>query len=372
MKIGFLINPVAGMGGKVALKGTDGEETLRRALELGAVPMAAERASSAVKEFASLSYSGHKFFAPSGKMGADLLCSYGFDVESVYASPSHTTSNDTKNAVSAIISHNVDLIIFAGGDGTARDVCSVVGTKVPVVGIPAGVKIHSGVYAKRPKDAGKLIFSVLSGNVTRYIETEVVDIDEEAFRNNIVTARLYGYMIVPDDTRFMQERKSGGGAGNKSDTLDLAAYTISQMKQGHLYLIGSGTTTAAVTERLGIDGTLLGVDAVSNGELIAKDMTESDIKKLLLAYDESERHLIITVIGGQGHIFGRGNQQLSPDVIRMIPKTNIMVIATPMKMSQLFAKPLLADTGDASLDEDLKGYIPVTTGIGRSIMTKVE
>ena len=114
------------------------------------------------------------------------------------------------------------------------------------------------------------------------------------------------------------------------------------------------------------------VDAVSNGELIAKDMTESDIKKLLLAYDESERHLIITVIGGQGHIFGRGNQQLSPDVIRMIPKTNIMVIATPMKMSQLFAKPLLADTGDASLDDDLKGYIPVTTGIGRSIMTKVE
>ena len=372
MKIGCLINPVAGMGGKVALKGTDGEETLRRALELGAVPMASERASSAVKEFASLSCSGHKFFAPSGKMGADLLRSYGFDVEPVYTAPSHTTSDDTKNAVSAIISHDVDLIIFAGGDGTARDVCSVAGTKVPAVGIPAGVKIHSGVYAKRPKDAGKLIFSVLSGNVTRYIETEVVDIDEEAFRNNIVTARLYGYMIVPDDTRFMQERKSGGGAGNKSDTLDLAAYTISQMKQDHMYLIGSGTTTAAVTERLGIDGTLLGVDAVSNGELIAKDMTESDIKKLLLSYDESKRHLIITVIGGQGHIFGRGNQQLSPDVIRMIPKTNIMVIATPIKMSQLFAKPLLADTGDASLDEDLKGYIPVTTGIGRSIMTKVE
>ncbi len=370
MKIGFLINPVAGMGGKVALKGTDGEETLRRALELGAVPLAGERAAEAVREFAE-NAADCRFYSPSGAMGADLLESYGLETELLFAPSTHTTSADTKRAAEMMLTRGVGLIVFAGGDGTARDVCSVVGESVPVVGIPAGVKIHSGVYAKRPKAAGMLINNLLLGKVRRFSVAEVVDIDEEAFRDDIVQARLYGYMKVPDDREFMQDRKSGGSGGYSEEAANLAAFTALSMKPGTLYLVGSGSTTKQLMDRLGLDCTLLGVDAVLDRKLVGKDLTEAEIKEILSSVERKKRALIITVIGGQGHIFGRGNQQLSPAVIRMIPKENIMVIATPAKMAQLFGKSLIADTGDSALDRELAGYLPVVTGYARKMMVKV-
>lgn len=370
MKIGFLINPVAGMGGKVALKGTDGEETLRRALELGAVPRAGDRAAEAVREFAAAA-ADCRFFSPSGAMGADLLRSFGLETELLFESAAHTTSDDTKRAAEMMCGRGVDLIVFAGGDGTARDICSVVGERIPVVGIPAGVKIHSGVYAKRPKAAGMLISNLLLGKVRRFVVTEVMDIDEDAFRDDIVRARLYGYMKVPDDREFMQDRKSGGRGGSSEDAANLAAYAALSMESGTLYLVGSGSTTKQLMDRLGLECTLLGVDAVRDGKLVGKDLTEAQIKELLSPVEREKRALIITVIGGQGHIFGRGNQQLSPDVIRMIPKENIMIIATPAKMAQLFGKSLIADTGDSELDKELAGYMPVVTGHARKMMVKV-
>ncbi|MCI5865233.1 ATP-NAD kinase family protein [Cloacibacillus porcorum] len=370
MKIGFLINPVAGMGGKVALKGTDGEETLRRALELGAVPMAGTRAEEAVKEFAE-NAGDCRFYSPSGGMGADLLKSYGLETELLFDPSTHTTPADTKRAAEMMLERGVGLVVFAGGDGTARDICSVIGERLPVVGIPAGVKIHSGVYAKRPKDAGLLINNFLLGKVKRFTTAEVVDIDEDAFRDNIVRARLYGYMMIPDDREFMQDRKSGGSGGSTEEAANLAAFMALSMKPGVIYLIGSGSTTKQLTDRLGLDGTLLGVDAVRDGKLIGKDLTEAGIKEILSGVERNKRVLIITVIGGQGHIFGRGNQQLSPEVIRMIPKENITVIATPAKMAQLFGKSLIADTGDCALDRELSGYIPVVTGHARKMMAKV-
>lgn len=370
MKVGFLINPVAGMGGSVALKGTDGEETLRRARELGAVPRANLRAETAVGEFAEAS-SGHVFLAPSGEMGAGLLKKYGLCVSVVRTVSEKTAAEDTKQAAAEMLSAGAELIIFAGGDGTARDVCSVVSDKIPVIGIPAGVKIHSGVYAKRPKDAGMLIRSFLLGKIKRFSLAEVEDIDEEAFRENIVRAKLYGYMKVPDDREFMQERKSGGQSKEADSALNLAAYVISAMRHDELYLIGSGSTTASITQSLGIGGTLLGVDAVVNKELRSGDLTERGVITQLEKFEREKRHLVVTVIGGQGYIFGRGNQQLSPEALRMIPKENIMVIATERKMSQLFGRALLVDTGDTELDEKFKGYIPVITGINKRIMAKI-
>ena len=370
MKIGFLINPVAGMGGRVALKGTDGEDTLRRALELGAVPMAGVRAGEAVKEFAA-SAGGCRFYSPSGAMGADLLRSCGIETELLFDPSERTTPADTKRAAEMMLALGVGLVVFAGGDGTARDICSVIGESIPVIGIPAGVKIHSGVYAKRPRDAGMLVNKLLLGRVKRFAAAEVVDIDEEAFRDNVVRARLYGYMRIPDDREFMQDRKSGGSGGSAEEAANLAAFAALSMKPDTLYLRGSGSTTKQLTDRLGLDGTLLGVDAVMNGKLAGKDLTEAGIKELLSSVESSRRSLIITVIGGQGHIFGRGNQQLSPEVIRMIPRENIMVIATPAKMAQLFGKSLIADTGDSSLDEELRGYLPVITGHARKMMAKV-
>ena len=370
MKIGFLVNPIAGMGGSVALKGTDGEETLRRALELGAVPKAGERASEAVRQFADAAGNA-EFIAPSGSMGADILRRYGIGCAALFETEGETHAADTRRATRMMADMGADLIIFAGGDGTARDVCAEIADTLPVVGIPAGVKIHSGVYAKKPKAAGMLIKNFLLGKVRRFVTAEVEDIDEEAFRDNIVRARLYGYMKVPDDREFMQERKSGGGAGSAEEAADLAAYLALSMKQDTIYLIGSGSTTMQLTKRLGVDGTLLGVDAVKNGALIAKDMTSSDIVKLLSQYPKEKRALIITVIGGQGHIFGRGNQQLSPEALRMIPKENITVAASPSKMAQLFGKSLIADTGDAALDESFKGFIPVVTGHSRRLLCPV-
>lgn len=370
MKIGFLINPVAGMGGSVALKGTDGDETLRRALELGAEPRSGLRAETALHIFADSARS-HTFLCPSGAMGADLLSSYGIEHKVLFETSDKTTSEDTRRAASLMLEEKADLIIFAGGDGTARDVCSAVGGDVPAVGIPAGVKIHSAVYAKKPHDAGMLINNFLLGKVKRFTEAEVMDIDEDAFREGRVCARLYGYMLVPDDNEYMQDRKSGGASGSAEESAELAAGVAASMQPGILYLIGSGSTTRGLLKRLSLEGTLLGVDAVLDGKLVGRDLSEKDIKLLLSGMDREKRALIITVIGGQGHIFGRGNQQLSPDVLRMIPKENIIVMAAPSKMAQLFGKSLIADTGDSTLDEEFKGYIPVVTGHSRRMMMKI-
>ena len=370
MKIGFLVNPVAGMGGKVALKGTDGEDILRRAIELGAVPSANSRAETALVVFRGAA-SDHQFYAPSGEMGGRLLLENGIKPEIVFDHTEKTTADDTRRSVSLMLEAGVKAIVFAGGDGTARDVCSAVGEKVPVIGIPAGVKIHSAVYAKRPKDAGMMVKNLLQGKVKRYVLAEVMDLDENAFRSNIVRAELYGYMKVPDDREFMQDRKSGSSSSDDSERFDIAAYVIKNMRENEIYLIGSGSTTNAIYQTLGKEGTLLGVDAVMNREFAGKDLMESEIKKLLLDHPKEKRHLVITVIGGQGHIFGRGNQQLSPDVIRMITRENIMIIANSSKMSALFGKTLIADTGDPVLDEELKGYFPVVTGFGKKIMAKV-
>ena len=370
MKIGFLINPIAGMGGSVALKGTDGEETLRRALELGALPRSPERARAAVRELAEAP-SEHTFYAPSGIMGADILSEYGIKAEIISLPSSSSKPEDTKRAAEEMKAHGVDLIVFAGGDGTARDICSVIGESIPVIGIPAGVKIHSGVYAKRPCDAGRLTRNFLINKVKRFSVTEVVDIDEEAFRDNIVRARLYGYMNIPDDREYMQERKAGSAGKEAEVTSNLALYIVKEMKPGALYLIGSGSTTSAVTKHMGINGTLLGVDAVSDKQLLGKDLTAKEIAEILSKYESNKRYLIITIIGGQGHIFGRGNQQLSPAVLRLIPKENIIVIATPGKLSQLFGKSLIADTGDTDLDKAFSGYIAVTTGFGQRTMTRI-
>ena len=370
MKIGFLVNPVAGMGGKVALKGTDGEDILRRAIELGAVPTANSRAETALAVFREAA-SDHRFYAPAGEMGGSLLSKNGLEPEIVFDPTAKTTADDTKRAVSLMLEAGVETIVFAGGDGTARDICSAVGEKVPVIGIPAGVKIHSAVYAKKPKDAGMMIKNLLQGKVKRFILAEVMDLDEDAFRNNIVRAQLYGYMKVPDDREFMQDRKSGSLSSDDSERLDIAAYVIKNMREDEIYLIGSGSTTYSIKENLNAEGTLLGVDAAVNRAIAGKDMTEKEIRGALSGFEKEKRHLVITVIGGQGHIFGRGNQQLSPDVIRMIPRENIMVIANASKMSALFGKSLIADTGAPVLDEELKGYFPVITGFGKKIMAKV-
>lgn len=370
MKVGFVVNPVAGMGGAVALKGTDGEDTLRRALELGAMPSSAARADAAMKIFSEAA-AGHQFLTASGGMGESLLTQYGLPFRVIWKTDGRTTQEDTKKAVSIMLKEGVELLIFAGGDGTARDICSVIDCSVPVIGIPAGVKVHSAVYANKPESAGMLVRNVLLGGTKKYMEAEVMDIDEDLFRENIVRAKLYGYMSVPDDRRFMQNRKTGGVGKESYETDAIAAWVIDQMRSGAVYLIGSGSTTAKIMERMGLKSTLLGVDAVNHGQLVAADVNEKEIIKILEQYDKPDRYLVVTLIGGQGHIFGRGNQQLSPKVLRMLQKENIIIIAAPSKMTQLFGRPLISDTGDAELDSLYSGYMSVAVGYDRKLMARV-
>lgn len=364
LNIGLVINPLAGLGGSVALKGSD--NVVDQALALGAEPKAQQRVKLALESL--IPYSEHLTFVTApGLMGEDLLIAMGFDVAKVielenkdYSTVGSSIASDTRKAVEAFSSLGVDLILFAGGDGTARDICSVIGDRIPVLGVPAGVKIHSAVYAVNPQSAGALLVQMVSGELIGVRSADVRDIDEDAFRQGQVKAKLYGEMLVPEEGRFVQMMKCGGIEKEEWVLNEIAAEVVETMEEDVLYIIGSGATTKAIMDELGLKNTLLGVDLVKNQELIANDLSEAE----LLSYLEqgSTAKLVISVIGGQGHIFGRGNQQLSAAVLRRLGKENIQIVATKTKLTSLEGRPLLIDTGDAELDSALCGWYRITTG----------
>jgi predicted polyphosphate/ATP-dependent NAD kinase len=282
-----------------------------------------------------------------------------------------TTADDTQRAARDLLAAGVDLILFAGGDGTARNICAAIGDEVPVIGVPAGVKIHSAVYATTPAAAGDVCCLCLHERpaAVQLRECEVMDIDEEAFRENRVSAQLYGYMSVPCARGLTQSAKAGGVAGEQRALNDIATEVVAGMEPDALYILGPGTTTRTVMERLGLPKTLLGVDAVRDGALAGADLTEGQLLELAAAAPRA--YIVVTVIGGQGHIFGRGNQQISPAVMRAAGPGNVIVIATQTKLLSLEGRPLLVDTGDPALDEQLSGYVKVVTALGERTMYKV-
>ncbi|MFB0998958.1 MAG: NAD(+)/NADH kinase, partial [Colwellia sp.] len=271
-----------------------------------------------------------------------------------------------------LLAAQVDLILFAGGDGTARNVCKMVGDKFPVLGIPAGCKIHSGVYAVTPKAAGRVVEMMITNQLVTLTEADVMDIDESLFRDGIVKAKRYGEMQIPAELRYVQAVKSGGKELDELVLQDIAAHVINEMDE-ELFVIGSGSTTAFLMEELALDNTLLGVDLVQEQSLLANDVTEPQLWQAieLAKKDKKLVKLVITLIGGQGHIFGRGNQQLSPRVIRAIGKENLFIIATKAKLTALSSRPLITDTGDSELDLELSGYLPVITGYNDQVLYPV-
>ena len=369
-KLGVIVNPVAGMGGRVGLKGSDGAEILRLAKELGAEPESPRRAVEALKAVSKLK-GGVEVITYPAEMGEGECREAGLDPEVIGTIMSgNTTADDTRSAAHEMADAGVDLILFAGGDGTARNIEDAVGTTVPVLGIPAGVKIHSAVYAVTPGSAGKVAAMFLEGRLQNTKEAEVMDIDEEAFRKGVVSAKLYGYLLVPEEKRFVQSVKSGGIRVEQEALHGMAANVIKDMEdEGDCYyIIGPGTTTRVIMDHLGLENTLLGVDVVRGKELVAGDVTEEDLMNIIKGH---KAKIVVTAIGGQGHIFGRGNQQLSPAVIREVDVDNVIVIATKEKLVSLADRPLLVDTGDEELDATLGGYIRVTTGFRDYVMYKI-
>ena len=350
--IGLLVNPLAGLGGAVGLKGTDGQA--EEALSRGAVPRAGDRAMQALS---LLRDDDITWYAAAAPMGEDVLVTAGIARFPVLYQPGTPTgAADTKAACRAFLDAGVDLIVFCGGDGTARDVFDAVGRSVPILGIPAGVKMYSAVFAVNPSAAADLIRQ--AGRIACR-DSEVMDVDEEAYRSGRLAARLYGYACVP----YIPERTQGGKQvfeqqDEERAKDDIATFITEIMLPETLFIVGAGSTTARVMERLGLAPTLLGVDAVRNGETLARDADERTLLALLERYPRAK--IVVSPIGAQGFILGRGNQQVSPAVLRKAGLSNLIVVATPGKLA---GTPLLyVDSGDAALDREVGDSLLVVSG----------
>jgi len=367
--IGFIVNPIAGMGGVVGLKGTDGREVLRKAIELGAKPIAPKRAREFLEEVRKLGLNVKILTAPK-MMGEDVVSKIGLEYEVIGEVGEETTAEDTKRIAMLMLAKGVKMIVFVGGDGTARDILDAVDLKCPVLGIPSGVKMYSAVFTLNPRVAAITLKLFLEGNV-EVEEREVLDIDEDAFRRNMLNVRLYGYLKVPSDrSRIQSSKEVYGEIDEESNKQAIATYFIENMERDTLYILGTGSTVKTILKVLEKPYTLLGIDALYNGEIVGLDLNEREILKLIEKYANSKKKLVLTPIGGQGFILGRGNQQLSSKVVERIGIDNIIVLATRSKVRSL--KCLHVDTGDPALDNKFKNrYIRVIVDYNEEFVMKI-
>jgi len=361
-RLGLIVNPIAGLGGRVGLKGTDGADTVREALSRGATPVAPERAARALARLAA-SVEDLEVLTPAAQMGADVVRAHGLRLEPLDVGVAReTTAEDTRAAAAELERRGVDLILFAGGDGTARDVVATVGTRVPVLGIPTGVKMHSGVFATSPEAAGDLAASHLAGRSADLRAVEVLDLDEPDGR---LSPHLYAIANVPYDRRRLQHPKAASRPAD--DALEALCAEVARELRG-LAIFGPGTTTQRVLAKLGVEGSLLGVDAVADGRLVGRDLDEAGLLRVL---DGRDARLVLGVVGGQGYVFGRGNQQLSPAVIRAVGLDRIDILASLEKLVALDPMLLRVDTGDPRLDRELSGYRRVRVAPARSVVLEL-
>jgi predicted polyphosphate/ATP-dependent NAD kinase len=351
--IGFLINPIAGMGGAVGLKGTDGkvEEARRR----GALPLAKNRARITLALLAH--DESLEILTCSGAMGEDTLKEAGIrGYQALYRFDGDSSAQDTSQAARIFLKAGVDLILFCGGDGTARDIFDAVGRDVPVLGIPAGVKMYSAVFAVDPATAADLVMRFEPQSLR---DSEVMDVDEEAYRSGELKTRLYGIARTPALAGKIQLSKHVFEEGDEDRAKrEIARFIHEIMIPEVLYILGAGTTTESIARELGVNKTLLGVDAVKNGKMVAMDMDEKTLWTLLEQMKEVK--IILSPIGAQGFILGRGNQQISARIVRRVGTASIIVVATPHKLRE--TPQLYIDSGDPVLDKDFGDSIQVVSG----------
>jgi len=357
--IGLIINPVAGMGGRVGLKGTDGAEVLEQALSLGARPESSRRATDAVRALVPFSKRLRFVTAPK-EMGERVLkdCDVEAEVLAIEVGD-RTTAANTKDTVDRMMDLGVDLLLFAGGDGTARDIVTRAQDNVVCLGIPTGVKMHSAVFGVNPARAGDLASQYLFEEPRRTRTAEVMDIDEEALRGGHVAARLFGYMTIPYRRGHVQGLKAGSAEDERYVQQAIAAGVVRRMEEGLAYVVGPGTSTAEIMKLLGLDFSLLGVDLIRDRELVGKALNAEELLALL---GQGQARIIVTPVGGQGYLFGRGNQPISPRVIRQVGKDQLIIVATPNKLATLRGEPLKVDSGDTETDRWLDGYYQIASG----------
>ncbi|MFW3145671.1 MAG: ATP-NAD kinase family protein [Thermoplasmatota archaeon] len=366
--IGLVVNPIAGMGGRVGLKGTDG--VLEEALERGAEPRAPERTGEALERLHE-AFRRHRlkeeilWLTASGDMGERELNGIvegKWRVETVHRTGERTSADDTRRCVEKALRKGAEIIVFCGGDGTARDVFSAAGSS-PIFGIPSGVKMHSGVFAVDPYTAGELLEFYIRGEMT-FGEGEIMDLDEERYREGDWNMKLYGMGTTLYEPSFVQTGKFLVQEQEMEDIIGELADDIKERMEEEpekIFILGPGGTLHGIGGRLGMEKTLLGVDAAKGGKVICSDCNEERLRELI-AGEGSESEIIVSPIGGQGFFLGRGNLQLSPDIVERVGIDNITVISAPQKLQR--TEFLRVDTGDHSLDMEFrkKGSIKVLIG----------
>jgi len=364
-RAGLIVNPVAGVGGRYALKGSDNAAAVARLVAEGAPRVAAGRARRALRVLRTLA-PDVEILAPAGEMGRDEAVEAGFHVTALESRPgTPTTADDTRSAASELADRAVDLVLFAGGDGTARDVVDTVGTRVPVLGVPCGVKMRSAVFGTTPEAAGDASGRFLANpKLWPTVEAEVLDAGDGA-----LDSELFGVARVPRIEGRLQRGKAAPPRSDDAALTALCSEIARELEPSRLYLFGPGTTTGRVLAALGLEGTPLGVDAVLDGELIASDLDENGI--LRLVGEAGAATLVLGVIGGQGFLLGRGNQQISPRVVRAVRPDNIVIIAGADKVAALDPPVLRVDLGDGEEEHLLRGYRRVRVAPGRTIVLQL-
>ncbi|MCX8170053.1 MAG: ATP-NAD kinase family protein, partial [Candidatus Methanomethyliaceae archaeon] len=343
----------------VGLKGTDGDEILERAIKLGAKKVSIKRAEEFLSSLGTLANT-IEFWTCPGEMGEEIFNKLNIRCKIIPGRIGKTTAEDTKNAAKYMLKLGLSIITFCGGDGTARDILDAIGTSMPVIGIPAGVKMHGGIFAVTPRAAAELLIKYLWDELP-VKEVEVADVDEEAYRAGRLSSRLYGYLLTPYEPDSIQGMKAPTPI--KDDVMEnmkaIAKWIVDNMEEDVIYILGPGTTVKSIMDLLGLEGTLLGVDLILNKKMLKQDVNEEEI----LHYVKGRRaKIIVSPIGRQGFIFGRGNQQISPEVIRIVGKDNILVISTREKLKDI--KVLRVDTGDTEVDKMFYNGIKVLMDYG--------
>ena len=362
MRMGFIVNPIAGMGGKVGLKGTD--SVLSEAIARGARPVSPQRAADFLKELKSaMKDNSLEILSCPGIMGEEEAKSANMAVQVLPIKIGReTTAEDTKRAVKLLAEAKVDLIVFVGGDGTAKDILDALkarGVELPVLGIPSGVKMYSGVFAVNPSDAVEVVLAFVRKEAEMR-ECEVMDADEAAIRSDTFAVKLYGFMKCPFLSMRIQGSKqvSPETVDEKANQIAIAKSIIEEMQPNATYILGPGTTVKCIAELLSVPKTVLGVDIYKNGKVIL----DVDEKKILEDVEDwQSTWIILSPIGRQGILLGRGNQQISPQIIKRVGKQRIIVATTKNKLRDIEGGVLRVDTGDMETDKMLKGYVKVVT-----------
>jgi predicted polyphosphate/ATP-dependent NAD kinase len=369
-RLGLIINPIAGMGGSVGLKGTDGD-LVEKARAMGASPLAETRAITALDALAEFREKLLILTCP-GEMGATAAEQAGLRSTTISSiKREETTAEDTRAAASKMLEYDPEMVLFVGGDGTARDMLATVDRKVPVLGVPSGVKMHSAVFAATARAAGEVVARYLRSDDRESLlrEAEILDREKTSRGTNGLSPRLFGMMLAPCMNVLVPGAKASSSISEHA-ALELAVLRSSEMiGDTRVSLIGPGSTMLMLKRQLGFEGTPLGIDVVQHGRCLAKDVNEQNILDLIA---DRPARIIVSIVGGQGFLFGRGNQQLSARVIREVGQENIVIASSLDKLAALSSGCLLVDTGDEELDERLAGHMPVIVSNLKTVIMPVK